>query len=386
MGHKITCISVEDADNSNIYEERMKIRIDKTNLVQNSIRRTSVHYRAIERYLMPYYLKMALKQNLIKNKPDIIHCRSYMPLSAAIMAKKKFEIPLLFDTRGFWIDQRIESHQWDTKKFTHKKIINHFRKLENIAFSTSDRIVVLTQEAKQYIENHTFYNGAPIDVIPCSVDQTKFKFDHSRRDRLRSELGFKKKDIVMTYLGSDGHLYRTDVIFKLYEKLKKQNIKIKLLFVGNHSVNSLINKSHNMGINIERSDIVSTIAQHKQVPELLNAADFGLFFIIQSFSSLGVSATKICEYLSCGLPVITNQGIGDIQKIIIDGRNGLILKDFSEESISKTAEKTLKTDFMPREEIAQISKDIFNIENAITIYSNIYNDITSQKKCEGSLF
>ena len=60
--------------------------------------------------------------------------------------------------------------------------------------------------------------------------------------------------------------------------------------------------------------------------EWLSAADAGLALIKQVPSKRGSSPVKLAEYLSCGLPVVITDGIGDCSRVISDNRVGVVLE------------------------------------------------------------
>ncbi len=69
-----------------------------------------------------------------------------------------------------------------------------------------------------------------------------------------------------------------------------------------------------------------------EIPRYLRAADIGLSFKMPNYSAAATSPTKVAEYLAVGLPVISNAGIGDTDKIIESNAVGVILRDFRREA------------------------------------------------------
>ena len=58
-----------------------------------------------------------------------------------------------------------------------------------------------------------------------------------------------------------------------------------------------------------------TRCPHDEVPVYLSAADIGISFIRPAPSKVASSPTKIAEYLACGLPVVINGGVGDLDDL-----------------------------------------------------------------------
>jgi len=62
---------------------------------------------------------------------------------------------------------------------------------------------------------------------------------------------------------------------------------------------------------------------------------FGIAFYRPGISRLGTSPVKVSEYLSCGLPVIINAGIGDTDRVIAQEDVGALVRDFNDDEYAK---------------------------------------------------
>ena len=54
-----------------------------------------------------------------KEKFAFTHCRSYIAAGAGLKLYRRYKIPFLFDIRGFWVDERVDSRQWNLKNPAH---------------------------------------------------------------------------------------------------------------------------------------------------------------------------------------------------------------------------------------------------------------------------
>ncbi|WP_194855669.1 glycosyltransferase [Alloalcanivorax venustensis] len=371
-GHRIGCISVERNWEEDAYVDELNTRITDS---LSSYEPIFTKKNLVAKLFSPIFLISKVFKLCRTVRPDFLHCRSYMPLVAVLLANFFYKIPFVFDMRGFWIDERLESGLWDEKKICWRIIIFIFRFLEREAIRKASYIIVLTHDAEEVIRTHPSYDGAMLKVIPCSVDQDVFCVDKKERLRKRAELGFKENEIVLAYLGSAGPLYRVDIVYQLYAKMKNAGLLPKLLFIGSHESKAHVVDAAAIGIDINEDDLICRRTPHNQVPVLLNAADIGLSFRLQSFSSLGVSATKVGEYLSCGLPVISCTGVGDIKEIIEDFKNGYVLESLDEHELNEFVNKMLKVSFFPRDDVRMSSKNYFDMNLAVNKYDDIYRGI-----------
>ncbi len=380
VGHGVEVISVESSKAEDYWRSfGIQNSSNDKGVVHTPLFRSSVLPKRIDRLLKPSFIWRRLEKSVTVSLPDLIHCRSYMPLSAVLKVSRKYKIPFVFDMRGFWIDQRIEGGQWKQSSVFWRNVIKHFRNLESEAIEHASTIVVLTQEAREEVLAHPSYRHAPVEVIPCSVDQDVFRYEPELRAAVRKKLGFRSNEIVLTFLGASSPLYRTDVAYRLFGALKRRGVSVKLLFLGDHDLEGHRENAARYNVRLSPFDLVCKKVPHNVVPEYLNASDFGLSFIIQSFSSKGVSATKVGEYMSCGLPVIGSDGVGDIRNIIHSEENGWVLSDFSDEAIEDCADVIVRNEFASRGEISNMAKKNFDIINSVALYDQIYRRFERSK-------
>jgi glycosyltransferase involved in cell wall biosynthesis len=62
------------------------------------------------------------------------------------------------------------------------------------------------------------------------------------------------------------------------------------------------------------------------MPRYLSAADAGLSFVLPAPSKRASSPVKNGEYLACGLPVVTTDGIGDYSDLVGRRRVGVVVR------------------------------------------------------------
>ena len=238
---------------------------------------------------------------------------------------------------------------------------------------------MLTQDAKHVVTAHPDFGGCPVEVVPCSVNQQIFVPHPEQRALQRERFDFEPDDLVIAYLGSSGPLYCIDEVYKLVARLKDHGCNARLLFLGEHRIETHLQRARALGLAMVESDFRCYKVPHHEVPIVLSAADFGISFRIPTFSSLGVSATKVGEYMACGIPVITSKGIGDIERIIKDGSSGVVLSNFSDDEIERAAMLIVDNNFSPANQIRETTRSIFNIERAIVQYDRLYRDSNKSK-------
>ena len=102
---------------------------------------------------------------IISNNIKIIHARSYAPSLIALFFKKIMGIYFIFDMRGFWADEKIES-------FIRKKnsIIYKITKYFDVKFFlNADKIISLTKIGVNEIKKFKFLRSKNIDISVIST-------------------------------------------------------------------------------------------------------------------------------------------------------------------------------------------------------------------------
>ena len=84
---------------------------------------------------------------------NLVHVRSYVPCTLVLPLVKILKIPLLFDTRGLWADEKVDSGSWKQNSQIYKLT----KKLEQKLFQQADAIFVLTYLLKNYLQNEYPY-------------------------------------------------------------------------------------------------------------------------------------------------------------------------------------------------------------------------------------
>ena len=216
--------------------------------------------------------------------------------------------------RGFWVDEKLESGNWDSPIF--KPIYQYFKNMEKEFILHANQIVSLTNVGKDFIVDSFNISPDKVKVIPTSVDFSHFKrLNTSERENIRRDLGILNNDHVFIYSGSLGGNYPVDDLMKYYKVLSKNYDNSKLL---------VISKQHRLIP--DSKGIIKMEVEHNEMPKYLSAADTGIIFYKKGFSNIGRCPTKFAEYIACGLDVEYPVNYGDLGSF---RRSNMIKKYFA---------------------------------------------------------
>lgn len=359
--------------------------------IENICELNNIKWHPIEyRKNIPIYSPLINLKNLLKevevvsktNKINLIHCRSYLATLIGLWIKKKYNIPFIFDMRGFFADERIDGGQWNINNPIYKKVYNYFKKNEKQFLTESAHNISLTYKALEHISAIDLKGKklSPTTVIPCCADLHHFSIKDTSKENsnlLRKKLNIASEKYVLVYLGAVGSWYMTDEMMQFFVELKKEKKDALFLILTAEEPKIVLDSAKKAGVLLD--DIRVLKASRKEVPEYLLFCDSSVFFIKPTFSKKASSPTKLGELLSMGIPVVCNSGVGDVNEIVTKSNTGVIVNDFKESTLNAAAKQILS---YPRgeklRENAESVIDFFSLEQGIKRYASVYEKIVGK--------
>lgn len=316
-----------------------------------------------------YYASKIIRQNSI----DIVHSRSMIPATMAVILKKIHNIKHLFDIRGFVFDEKADSGRLDKNSFLYKSLI----KFEYILYKNSDHIVTLTDRSKDIISDKYLIEKEKITVIPTCANKEIFKLlSKEEKEKFKLELGYGKNEIILIHTGAVTNSYDFTLEVKVFKELNKKNSNIKFLVVnkGQHEyVESIFEK-----FNIEKSEYKIVSSNFNDMHKYLNIANASIFFIPPTYSKLASTPTKFAENLLCYLPSITNSGVGDMDFYINTYNVG---KTFEYNMLDKNIDRNIDIILtslsiqINSKNFDQLYNKYFDKDRAVETYDKIYKNM-----------
>lgn len=373
-GHRITILSCEKPGPMRKDGERVRAICSAAGMQWHPIayhKQPSILSSAIDAALLR---RAALKLHR-RYSFDVVHCRSYIPGRVGLSLKRCFGTKFLFDMRGFWPDEKVEGHNWNLANPFYRAVYRYFKALESRLLSNADQIISLTHAGSEQLRTRPELAGTnvPIAVIPCCVDFDHFPLATAEvRSTVRQQLGIGSRDKVLVYLGSLGSWYMLDEMLDFYRVYEHRFGLARLLLITPDDPQPIGQAAAARGIDAEKLTILS--ATREEVPELMAAADLGIFFIKPVFSKIASSPTKMGEMLAVGLPIVANVGIGDVEAVIRDTDCGVAIRDFGPESyLSALDELDDQTDTAADRRAR--ARPLFDIALGVARYDQAYREM-----------
>ena len=382
LGHRFILISCEKKNRYGKLKNQIQESLNDANIIWHPVLYSTLP-SILSKRLNLLKIKKKAKQICKTNKTDAVHCRSYMAALIGLYLKQKYGIKFIFDMRGFWANERIDGGIWNLHNKLHKGIYNYFKKKEIEFLKKADFTISLTQCAKdeilswQQLKTKTI----PIEVIPCCVDLSLFStgnINQMELETLRNKLHFAETDFIISYLGSIGTWYMLDEMFDFFNVLLETKKNAKILFITQDNKGEIYKKGIAKGIPAER--IIIHPANRNEVPIYLCLSDVSIYFIKPLYSKKASSPTKTGEIMAMGIPIITNSGIGDSDKIISGSKTGLLINTFTKDEYSKVISQIdviLESD---KSKIIKASENYFSLTRGIELYDKVYKKVMEINK------
>lgn len=365
---KFTIISFEKKSNINLIKHTKKI-IFKNNIkwiyfnYSNSIPIFSALYNL-------YKLKKTVKKMTSNSSVDLIHCRSYITSLIGLVMKRTDKIPLIFDMRGFYADERVDGNIWNLNNLIYKKVYAFFKAKEIQFLTECDYTISLTKSGKKEIELWKTANLSPIKVIPCCTDEKLFQ--EKNIINIRAKLGIEKEDFVLSYVGSTGTWYMLDEMLDFFLILLKKRPDAKFLFITKDTKKTIFDKVESKGL--EKAKILVKSSTREMMPSYIKASDLSIFFIKPLFSKKASSPTKMGEIMNLGVPIICNIGIGDVDEIMKKCMPELLVRSFSNEEYNRVLSSFFRNKYS-YDNIIETSISYFSLSIGIQKYKEVYDKI-----------
>lgn len=293
-----------------LYKISKKIKIKAINIYYKSIPEKvikSSNYYSESFYFINKYnfiLKLiCINFSFLFKKNLIFYFRSIIPFvflfPIVFLRRNKF----IFDFDG---DPLLEKKKYRKKTYIFDKLFNLF---QLYAFKHSTIIVTRTKYSKIYLIKTFQISENKIIIISNSVNNDEFKlYDRLKKRNLKKKLGINKDAFILIYSGSIGKQYLINKFLRLHCLLKKNISNYHAIIFSNSTNLNLINFKNDAQIkllNLNNSDY----------KKYLCIGDIGYALRDQNKPMMFVDPIKYGEYLSSGLYVLYSNLIGSISDI-----------------------------------------------------------------------
>lgn len=308
-----------------------------------------------------------------RHRLRILHARSYVPGAIALGLRALTGAAFVFDMRGFWADERVDGGLWKRDGILYRIA----KAVERRLLRRADHIVSLTHAAAREIRTFPYMHdraGTPITVIPTCADLRRF-----HPDAAAARDGFASRDDAgpptVCYAGSVGTWYQFESVLAAFRHVLADRPGARLRILNRHDHARIRSLLATAAIPPEAVELRA--AAHADMPALMAAADVGIFFYRPSYSRLACAPTKLGEFLGCGVPCLSNRGVGDMAQILETERVGVVVDDFSEASLRDGVRRllALRSDPDVAARCVEAARRHFSLDGGVAGYRDVYRAV-----------
>ena len=350
-------------------ENKEQLSRIKSSCTENNIDWTPLTYRKTFRSLGIIVGFIELFFKVIRvckvNKIDCIHARSYYPAFIALLIHQIKKVPFIFDMRALWPDELVEAGRLKESSISWKII----KTLEKQCLKKAFAIVSLTHAAVEHLDkvHPNFLLKDKTSVIPTCANLERFKLKNRE---------FTPNAITISCIGSMlSGWFQIDILKAVVDYMLRNYPSVKFEFLTRDCKEDLLSKIDVEHKWVSRIHIDSVL--FKDMPTRLTKHDGSVFFFTANTSKLGSAPTRMAELLGTGIPVLTNSGVGDVDKIVLDHKVGELLNSENEANIKIACDNFIN--LIRKENIGQqcrsTAEALFALDVGVVNYRSIYRKI-----------
>jgi glycosyltransferase involved in cell wall biosynthesis len=372
-GHEVSILSFEPGSDSARARAQLRRELASEKIAWRALRyhkRPTIPATALDIATGVWAARAMIRRNGI----HILHARSYVPMLIGMLAAGRHRI--VFDMRGFWADERFDTNQWNRNRPDHRLLYRLAKRLERWGLRRADHVVVLTQAACRMLGDIPGVVAAalpPVSVIPTCVDLARFQ-PAADKAAARRELGLPAAPILVFQGEVTRYMLCEMAEFIKRAKARRSDLLFLVLAPAGHDA---IRETCRAAGLVGGADFRLQALPHGKVAQWVAAADGALCFRRESFSTHGSCPTKIAECLACGIPVVVNEGIGDVAATLTENRAGPVLPEFTDAAYDHVLNEleTLWSDPDLTRRCRNTAESCFALSDAVARYDEIYKSL-----------
>lgn len=315
-----------------------------------------------EENLVSFSVFFKLYKVIADFKPDIVHTHLQKADFYGRIVARFLKVPVILTT-------------CHSTSIVHLKTGTILRKLyeyiDNITASyTRSRVIAISHSVKDWLVKRSSYfnkftvvihNGINFDsyVVPSDDDKNK----------IRSELEFKKEDLIITFVGRVEYSKGIDFLIDNIEDILKENLSYKLLIVGNGVMfGEMKKKAESLSVKKQ----IRFLGFRKDVHSVLSISDI---VVVPSrwegFGNIILEAMYLGKIVYCS-------NVGGIPEIVRDNYNGFLFEmnnpcDFKSKLLQIIDKMTYLSEISEKAHI--FVKEKYSIDRVCRDYLYYYNEL-----------
>ena len=364
--YNITLITYEKDED---WADKARLQKARTDCKDLGIRWLPQHFRQRPKIVAPAFSMIRMvwlvRREIRQRGIRLIHARSNIPAATALAVSWMTGVPFLFDLRSLFPEELITARRMRRGSFLHRAIIW----AERVCLAKSAAVISQTHAAVNHIKS--VYPNELKDqclvMIPTCADLDRFT------PPLDQPSGPTVHGCIGTILSG---WFRTDWLAAWLSAVAQDDTDARFEIVTRDDADRVRVALDPMNKFGDRLTIGPRPSE--EMPTAVRGHDLTvMFYAGGEVSELGRSPTRMAEVLGCGLPVVANEGVGDVADIIRRYNVGVVVKDGSQAAMMAALDelKALRSDPDLTSRCRKAAKEVFSLQAGTEAYCKLYANI-----------
>ena len=267
---------------------------------------------------LPNLFNRLAKQKIIKDlkeinfEPTHIHVHDLCLLSFGVDLKNYFNCKLFYDSHEIYFQQFQEgSSQW-----------NHWKRLENTLIGSVDLLISVNQYCIDVISSEHQFNGKTkvlSNAVKLIAEDEGGNPKTSRLSIIHDIRKSNKNSKILIFQGGLNPLRNIDELLAGFSFLSKDYYLILISF----PMDCLIYQKKCKELEIDKNVYFLCDLKWQEVISIAENCDAGIIpYQLTSLNAFAATPNKMYEFFAAGVPIIANNKLERVQKLILENKNG----------------------------------------------------------------
>lgn len=268
-------------------------------------------------------------------EPDILHAHSpCLNGIAALGARKRFDIPLVYELRALWEDAAVDhgtAREGDWRYCAS-------RALETYLLRRADAITTICEGLRDEITAR-ITDDTSVTVIPNAVDVARFRAERHPQPDLAASLGLDTGPVI-GFIGSLINYEGVALILEAVPALLESHPSLRVLIVGDGTARSSL-EAMSVALGVDNRVVFAGSVPHERVEDYYDLIDICVYARLPIRLTELVTPLKPLEAMAKKKLVVASD-VGGHRELIRDGETGLLFEAGSVDSLRQSLERALE--------------------------------------------